>query len=77
MSDHSYYVWKKDYSGVGVEQVKRLRELEKEKVRLTDDLVRRSNQETIHNSGRIDHLIFKRRQNSATILGRRCSKLSV
>ena len=35
VSDHTYYVWRKEYSGMGVEQVKRLRDLEKENVRST------------------------------------------
>ena len=32
--DHTYYVWRKEYGGMGVEQAKRLKELEKENVRL-------------------------------------------
>ena len=34
VSDHTYYVWRKEYGGMGVEQAKRLKELEKENVRL-------------------------------------------
>ena len=30
MSDHTYYVWRREYGGMGVEQAKRLRELERE-----------------------------------------------
>ncbi len=34
VSDHTYYVWRKEYGGMGVEQSRRLRDLEKENVRL-------------------------------------------
>ena len=34
VSDHTYYVWGKEYGSMGVEQVRRLKELEKENVRL-------------------------------------------
>ena len=34
VSDHTYYVWRKEYGGMGVEQAKRLKELEREKGRL-------------------------------------------
>ena len=34
VSDHTYYVWRKEYGGMGVEQAKRLKELEKENTRL-------------------------------------------
>ena len=34
VSDHTYYVWRREYGGMGVEQAKRLRELERENVRL-------------------------------------------
>jgi hypothetical protein len=27
VSDHTYYVWRKEYGGMGVEQAKRLKEL--------------------------------------------------
>ena len=29
VSDHTYYVWRREYGGMGVEQAKRLRELER------------------------------------------------
>ena len=34
VSDHTYYVWRREYGGMCVEQAKRLRELERENVRL-------------------------------------------
>ena len=34
VSDHTYYVWRKEYGGMGVEQAKRLKELERENGRL-------------------------------------------
>ena len=34
VSDATYYKWRKDYGGMGVEQAKRLRELERENDRL-------------------------------------------
>ena len=34
VSDHTYYVWRKEYGGMGVEQAKKLKRLEKENVRL-------------------------------------------
>ncbi len=34
VSDHTYYVWRREYGGMGVEQAKRLREFERENVRL-------------------------------------------
>ena len=34
VSDHTYYVWRKEYGSMGVEQARRLKELEKENVRL-------------------------------------------
>jgi len=34
VSEHTYYVWRKGYGGIGVEQAKRLKELEKENARL-------------------------------------------
>ena len=33
MSDHTYYVWRKEYGGMGLEQAKRLKELEKANLR--------------------------------------------
>ena len=34
VSDHTYYVWRREYGGMGVEQAKRLKELERENGRL-------------------------------------------
>ena len=34
VSDHTYYVWRKEYGGMGVEQAKRRKRLEKENGRL-------------------------------------------
>ena len=34
VSDHTYYVWRKENGSMGVEQARRLKELEKENVRL-------------------------------------------
>ena len=34
VSDATYYKWRKDYGGLGVEQAKRLKELERENDRL-------------------------------------------
>ncbi len=34
VSDHTYYVWRKEYGGMGVEQAKRLKELDRENGRL-------------------------------------------
>ena len=34
ISEQSYYRWRKEYGGVAVEQAKRLKELERENVRL-------------------------------------------
>lgn len=34
VSDHTYYVWRREYGGMGVDQAKRLKELERENVRL-------------------------------------------
>ena len=34
VSEQTYYRWRKEYGGMGVEQAKRLKELEKENVRL-------------------------------------------
>ena len=34
ISEQTYYRWRKEYGGVGTEQVHRLKELEKENVRL-------------------------------------------
>ena len=34
VSEQTYYRWRKEYGGMGVEQTKRLKELEKENVRL-------------------------------------------
>ena len=34
VSDHTYYVWRKEYGSMGVEQARRLKDLEKENVRL-------------------------------------------
>jgi transposase-like protein len=34
VSDHTYYVWRRGYGGMGVEQTKRLKELERENTRL-------------------------------------------
>ena len=39
VSDHTYYVWRREYGGMGVEQAKRLRELENVRLkRLVADL---------------------------------------
>jgi transposase-like protein len=34
ITDQTYYRWRKEYGGMGTEQVKRLKELEKENARL-------------------------------------------
>tara|TARA_B100000315_G_scaffold17505_1_gene15672 strand:+ start:34 stop:312 length:279 start_codon:yes stop_codon:yes gene_type:complete len=34
VSDHTYYVWRREYGGMGVEQARRLKELERENGRL-------------------------------------------
>ena len=34
ITDQTYYRWRREYGGMGVEQAKRLRELEKENIRL-------------------------------------------
>ncbi len=34
ISEQSYYRWRREYGGLGVDQAKRLKELEKENVRL-------------------------------------------
>ncbi len=34
VTEQTYYRWRKEYGGMGTEQLKRLKELEKEKVRL-------------------------------------------
>ena len=34
ISEQSYYRWRKEYGGLGVEKAKRLKELEKENARL-------------------------------------------
>jgi transposase-like protein len=34
VSEQTYYRWRKEYGGMGIEQTKRLKELEKENVRL-------------------------------------------
>ena len=34
VSDHTYYVWRKEYGGMGVDQAKRLKGLERENTRL-------------------------------------------
>ncbi len=34
VTEHTYYRWRKEYGGVGTDQVKRLKELEKENGRL-------------------------------------------
>ena len=34
ISEQTYYRWRKDYGGMGVDQAKRLKELEKENARL-------------------------------------------
>ena len=34
VSDHTYYVWREEYGSMGVEQARRLKELEKENLRL-------------------------------------------
>jgi len=34
VSDHTYYVWRREYGGMGVEQAKRPKELERENSRL-------------------------------------------
>ena len=34
MTDHTYYRWRREYGGMRVEQARRLKELEKENIRL-------------------------------------------
>ena len=34
VTEQTYYLWRKEYGGMGTEQLKRLKELEKENVRL-------------------------------------------